>query len=98
MISGLKERGYFFERIDRIKVNAFNQPVIGYDNIFAIGDIAILQTDQYPNGHLKWLNQLFSKEIYYVGENLVRLQKNETFVPFEYYDKGLWQLLVEIKQ
>ena len=49
LISGLNKEA-IFERIDRIKVNAFNQ-VIGYDNIFAIGDIAIMQTDQYPNGH-----------------------------------------------
>ncbi|MFY8097309.1 MAG: NAD(P)/FAD-dependent oxidoreductase [Flavobacterium sp.] len=85
LISGLNKEA-IFERIDRIKVNAFNQ-VIGYDNIFAIGDIAIMQTDQYPNGHPQ-MAQPAIQQGNLLAENLVRLQKNETLVPFEYYDKG----------
>src|SRR5690606_9988555 len=37
-------------RADRLKVNEFNQ-VEGYDNIFAVGDIAAMMTEQYPKGH-----------------------------------------------
>lgn len=38
------------ERANRYKVNEFNQ-VNGYENIFAIGDIAVMQSEEYPNGH-----------------------------------------------
>src|SRR6056297_4287005 len=35
---------------NRIEVNEFNQ-LIGYPEIFAIGDIACMQTDEMPRGH-----------------------------------------------
>jgi NADH:ubiquinone reductase (H+-translocating) len=34
-------------RADRVKVNEFNQ-VEGYDNIFAIGDIAAMMSEKNP--------------------------------------------------
>jgi len=34
----------------RITVDKFNK-VVGYDDIFAIGDICTMATDKYPNGH-----------------------------------------------
>ena len=38
------------ERANRYKVDKFNK-IIGYDNIFAIGDIALMQTKNYKRGH-----------------------------------------------
>ena len=35
---------------NRFKVNSHNQ-VYGYNNVFAIGDIAYMETEAYPNGH-----------------------------------------------
>lgn len=37
-------------RANRYDVNQFNQ-VEGYDHIFALGDIALMKTEVYPNGH-----------------------------------------------
>lgn len=34
----------------RFKVNRFNK-INGYDSIFAVGDIAYMETEKYPNGH-----------------------------------------------
>ena len=48
-IAGLKDE--IIGRGNRIKVNEFNK-VDGYDDIYAIGDIAIMTGDQkFPNGH-----------------------------------------------
>lgn len=48
-IKGLKAEA-LVERINRYKVNQFNQ-VEGYSNIFALGDIAYMETKAYPIGH-----------------------------------------------
>ncbi|WP_416439525.1 NAD(P)/FAD-dependent oxidoreductase [Phnomibacter sp. MR] len=37
-------------RGNRIKVNRFNQ-VEGFNNVYALGDVAWMQTANYPNGH-----------------------------------------------
>src|SRR5699024_11351357 len=38
------------EKPMRYEVNVFNQ-ITGYENIFAIGDIALMQTEDFPQGH-----------------------------------------------
>jgi NADH dehydrogenase len=38
------------ERVERIRINHFSQ-VKAYDEIFVIGDIASMETDEYPEGH-----------------------------------------------
>jgi NADH dehydrogenase len=49
LVSGLSEETK--TRGNRIAVNEYNQ-IKGYDNIFAIGDIALMAGDtKYPNGH-----------------------------------------------
>lgn len=47
-IAGLPET--VLTRGNRLKVNAFNQ-IEGFENIFAIGDIASQAEEKYPNGH-----------------------------------------------
>jgi len=37
-------------RSNRLKVDRINK-VSGYGNIYAIGDIACMETPKYPNGH-----------------------------------------------
>ncbi|MBQ0740449.1 FAD-dependent oxidoreductase, partial [Aquimarina celericrescens] len=48
-IEGLKT-GALMEKANRYNVNAFNQ-IDGYENIFAIGDIALMTSEDYPKGH-----------------------------------------------
>ena len=74
------------EKADRYKVNVFNQ-VEGYENIFAIGDIALMQTEDYPKGH-PMVAQPAIQQGKNLARNIKRLLKKEKLVPFEYYDKG----------
>ena len=74
------------ERTNRYLVNHFNQ-VDGYDNIYAIGDIAYMPTKQYPNGHPQ-VAQPAIQQGKLLGKNLTRMVNNKPPVPFVYKDKG----------
>ena len=73
-------------KTERIKVNEFNQ-VAGYENIFAIGDIASMETEKYPQGH-PMMAQPALQQGKLLGSNLVRLIHKKSMLPFEYNDKG----------
>lgn len=74
------------ERVERIRVNQFNQ-VVGYDNIFAIGDIASMESEKYPQGH-PMMAQPAMQQGSLLAENLVKLIAQKPMKPFEYNDKG----------
>lgn len=74
------------ERVERFRVNEFNQ-VVGYDNIFAIGDIASMETKEYPQGH-PMMAQPAIQQGKLLGENLIKLIHKKTMTAFEYNDKG----------
>ncbi len=74
------------ERVERIRVNEFNQ-VKGYDNIFAIGDIASMESKAFPQGH-PMMAQPAMQQGKLLGENLVKLIGGTIMEPFEYNDKG----------
>lgn len=74
-------------RSSRIKVDAFNR-VNGYDNIFAIGDAAIMEGDpKFPNGH-PMMSPPAMQQGQHLAENLKRLIQNKPIKPFRYFDKG----------
>lgn len=83
-IPGIKQDSLV--RGNRIRVNEFNQ-VAGYDNIFALGDIAAMETKIYPNGH-PMMAQPAMQQGDLLGENLIKKIKNQPMKPFEYHDKG----------
>lgn len=74
------------ERGNRIQVNRFNQ-VEGFENIFAIGDIAHMKTEKYPQSHPQVASVAIAQGRL-LAENLVRLTKNKPLTAFEYKDKG----------
>ncbi|WP_396147899.1 NAD(P)/FAD-dependent oxidoreductase [Flavobacterium sp.] len=84
-IHGLDSKS-LVERVERIRVNQFNQ-VVGYNNIFAIGDIASMESEKYPQGH-PMMAQPALQQGDLLGENLVKLLANKPMKPFEYNDKG----------
>jgi NADH dehydrogenase len=84
-IHGLDSKS-LVERVERIRVNQYNQ-VLGYDNIFAIGDIASMESEKYPQGH-PMMAQPALQQGDLLGENLVKLLANKPMKPFEYNDKG----------
>lgn len=84
-IHGLDSKS-LVERVERIRVNQYNQ-VVGYDNIFAIGDIASMESEKYPQGH-PMMAQPALQQGALLGENLAKLLANKQMKPFEYNDKG----------
>jgi NADH dehydrogenase len=72
----------------RIKVDEFNR-VKGYENIFAIGDAAIMEggDPKFPNGH-PMMSPPAMQQGQLLAENLIRLQEKKTMKPFQYTDKG----------
>lgn len=74
-------------RGDRILVDEFNQ-VKGLQDIFAIGDVACMQTEAYPNGHPQ-VAPAAMQQGKLLGRNLVnKICYNKPFKPFKYKDKG----------
>ncbi|TBX65177.1 NAD(P)/FAD-dependent oxidoreductase [Flavobacterium silvisoli] len=74
------------DRVARIRVNQFNQ-VKGFENVFAIGDIASMETDKFPNGH-PMMAQPAMQQGRLLGDNLIQLMSGKKMKPFEYNDKG----------
>lgn len=74
-------------RGSRIKVDEFNR-VKGYENIFAIGDAAIMEGDpDFPNGHPQ-MAQPALQQGRLLADNLKRLINKKTLKPFRYKDLG----------
>jgi NADH dehydrogenase len=84
-VKGIKSDS-LVERINRYKVNAFNQ-VECYDNIFALGDIALMASEDYPQGHPQ-VAQPAIQQGALLGKNLLKLIDGKPMKPFVYKDKG----------
>ncbi|WP_372754558.1 NAD(P)/FAD-dependent oxidoreductase [Mariniflexile sp.] len=84
-IKGLNA-GDFITKGNRLFVDKFNQ-VKGFSNIFAVGDVACMTTDEFPNG-LPMMAQPAMQQGKQLGENMVRLIENKPMIPFEYNDRG----------
>ncbi len=84
LIKGLPEN--CVARGNRIKVNRFNE-VEGLKDVFALGDIAFMVTEKYPNGHPQVATVANDQaDVFY--KNLLNFQSNQPLVQFEYSDKG----------
>ncbi|QHI36581.1 NADH dehydrogenase-like protein [Kordia antarctica] len=71
---------------NRIKTDSYLK-VEGYKNIFAIGDIASIITDDTPRGHPQ-VAQTAIQQGKYLGDKLLEIIKNKPIKPFKYKDKG----------
>jgi NADH dehydrogenase len=83
-VEGLPE--YVYGKNNRLIVDRYNQ-VKGLEHIYAIGDMAYMETANFPKGHpqvaqtaLQQANNLFV--------NLVRQKSEKPLRPFTYQDKG----------
>lgn len=70
----------------RILVDEYGK-VKGAQNIFAIGDISAMKSDEYPQGH-PMLAPVAIQQGQNLAENLKRILKGEEPRPFKYNDKG----------
>lgn len=73
-------------RGNRLKVNDINL-VEGYQNIFAIGDVAAMITEETPNGH-PGVAPAAIQQGKQLAKNLVNIIENKPTTPFKYFDKG----------
>lgn len=71
---------------NRYEVDIYNR-IAGYSNIYAIGDIAAMVTEEYPEGH-PMVAQPAIQQGKLLGENLTRQLAGEPLRPFHYYDQG----------
>jgi NADH dehydrogenase len=70
----------------RIAVDAFNK-VKGMEDIFAIGDIAFMETSQYPNGHPQ-VAPVAIQQAENLARNLMAEVAQKEYKSFIYKDKG----------
>lgn len=74
------------ERANRIKVDKYNN-VVGYENIFAIGDVASMVSEENPRGHAM-MAQPALQQGNLVGKNIVAKIAGKPLKEFVYKDKG----------
>ncbi|WP_046244901.1 NAD(P)/FAD-dependent oxidoreductase [Hymenobacter terrenus] len=71
---------------NRYCVDEYNR-VLGYENVFAVGDIAAMAGPDYPDGH-PMVAQPALQQGRLLGENIARLLARQPLRPFKYDDKG----------
>ena len=70
----------------RILVDEVNR-VKGYENIFAIGDIACMVTEKYLRGHPQ-VAPVAIQQGHLLAKNIINLIHGKATKPFDYFDKG----------
>lgn len=85
IIEGLNPDSIF--KGNRYFVDEYNQ-VIGYKEIFALGDVAVMISDIRPNGH-PLLALPAIQQGHTLARNLIRIQQGKPPKPFLYNDLGI---------
>lgn len=83
-INGLPDS--FYAASNRLKVNRINR-IEGSENIFAVGDIALMETPKYPKGHPQLANVAVN-QAKNLARNLKKIEQGENTKQFEYEDLG----------
>jgi NADH:ubiquinone reductase (H+-translocating) len=73
-------------RGNRIKVDRHNR-IQGFENIYALGDLAYMETEKYPNSHPQ-VASVAIQQAALLAKNLRSVQKGRPTEAFEYNDKG----------
>lgn len=71
---------------NRLRVNRFNQ-VEGIEGLYALGDLAYMETPKYPTGHPQ-VAQPAIQQGKLLARNISASLKGKKMKPFEYHDKG----------
>jgi len=88
-VTGNSIKGFSPEEItptNRFKVDRTNR-LIDASTIFAVGDIAYMETPKYPKGHPQVANVAIN-QANLLSKNLKRMQQNKKLLPYEYKDRG----------
>lgn len=70
----------------RVLVNRYSQ-VLGFTDIFAIGDVALMTEEKWPNGHPQ-IAQPAIQQGRHLAKNLMHLVRKESLEEFTYRDLG----------
>ncbi len=70
----------------RLRTDRQNR-IVGMEGVFALGDIAFMETPKYPHGHPQ-LAAVAIQQGQHLARNFKRMLKQETLPDFEYRDKG----------
>jgi NADH dehydrogenase len=70
----------------RLRVDIYNR-VEGLDGVYAIGDLAWMPVEEYPNGH-PMVAPVAIQQARRLADNLNRLARGKEMRPFQYFDKG----------
>jgi NADH dehydrogenase len=73
-------------RGNRLKTDSYLK-IEGYENIFAIGDIAAIITEETPKGHPQ-VAQTAIQQGKYLGDSILNIINNKPIKSFKYKDKG----------
>jgi NADH dehydrogenase len=84
LLEGIREESV---EAGRYKVDRSNL-INGYDNIFAIGDVSLMRTDNFPEG-LPMLAPVANQQGDFLAENLNRISEKKKLKEFEYKDLGV---------
>lgn len=80
----------------RLLVDEYNR-VLGFENIFALGDICLHLSDKnFPKGHPQ-VAQVAIQQAKLAAKNIIRQAKKETLQPFFYNDKGSMAIISKYK-
>jgi NADH dehydrogenase len=71
---------------NQIKTNIYNQ-VASLDNVFAVGDIAFIETEAHPRGFPQ-LASVAIDQASNIAHNFKLLAQQKAMKPFEYVNKG----------
>ncbi len=84
IIDGLDKAELF--RGGRILVDEYNK-VKGYDNVYALGDVAAMISDDYPNGH-PGVAQVALQQAKNLSKNIISAINGRKLTAFKYFNMG----------
>ncbi|OYU84851.1 MAG: FAD-dependent oxidoreductase [Flavobacterium sp. BFFFF2] len=73
-------------KTNQIKTDVFNR-VVSFKNVFAVGDIAFMETDLHPKGFPQ-LASVAIDQAENVAANFIRLATQKPMLPYKYSNKG----------
>ncbi len=72
---------------NRFVVDRYNK-ILGYENVFAIGDIAYMETPKYPKGHPQVANVAINQGKL-LAKNILKMVSGRALSEYEYRDLGV---------
>lgn len=80
--------GIPIENIDKGRIRTDDQSALeNYDNVFAIGDVSVMKTKDFPDG-LPMLGSVAQQQGEHLANTLNKKIQNKPITPFKYVDKG----------